>query len=324
MKYKSCNMIEHGLIFSWKDVVTCCSYNAGDKGDVLFDKYFNSKDFSIENIMKKKKEIRLNFKNGKILKGCINCYNLEEKNWDDEDYINCIYISHWTKCNCNCFYCYYDPQKYFFQKFKNNKIMPLLNKMNKNNLIRNNGYFVITGGEPSELNELDNIINFCLKNDINTIYLNSSCIKYEKSIEKALKKDKIEITLSLDCSDKNLYKKIKRIDAFDKVINNIKKYIKAQNTKKDAVRIKYIIIPNINDSEYEIEKWLLLCCNLGVQKVIMDVETNWYLSHRNNIPQKIQDLIKYFKKRTKELGLLTDFYSHAAQINHDYNNTENL
>ena len=189
--------------------------------------------------------------------------------------------------------------------------------MFQKNQLKNDGYLIITGGEPSCLDELGRVIDFSLKHDIKEIYLNSSCIKYEKSIEKALKKDNIELTLSLDCSTREMYKKIKRIDAFDKVIKNMKKYVKAQAEKKTAVRIKYIILPNVNDTKEEIDNWLVLCQNIGVKKVILDVETNWYQKNKMNIPIRIKELISYFKERALFYGFETDFYCHVSQINHE-------
>ncbi len=321
MKYKSCYLLEHGIIFTWQNVLSCCSYNANDNGNVLFNKYFSDKEFSIEKILEKKRELRQNFKEGRILKGCINCYNLQEKDWDDEDYINYVYVSHWTKCNCNCFYCYYDSVKDKFQKFKNKKLLPVLQKMQKNNLLKNNVSFIITGGEPTELNELDSIIDFCLKYNISYISVNSSCIKYNKSVAKALSKDILELTLSLDCSDSIMYKKIKRIDAFDTVIKNLKKYIQAQGSAKTNVRVKYIILPGINDSIEEMEKWLLLCYKLNVKRIVLDVQTQYYTANKNNISQNIKNLIKYFKVRAGELQIETVYYSHAAQIIYEENNT---
>lgn len=135
------------------------------------------------------------------------------------------------------------------------------------------------------------------------------------AIKQGLNKDKIVLTLSLDCSNKELYKKIKRIDAYDKVIKNIQKYVKDQKFIKTNARIKYIILPNINDTKEEIENLLTLCKNIGIKKVILDIKTNWYIQNKSNIPEHIKTLIQYFEKRTAELELETDYYSHVAQIN---------
>lgn len=317
MKYKSCHLLEKGIIFTWKDILNCCMYNADDNANVLSNKPFDEESFSLEKILDKKEQLRNEFKQGKISKGCLNCHNLEEMDWDDKREIKYIYVSHWTKCNCYCFYCYYRPEKEFFQKFKNKKLLPLLKQMKKDNILNPDGYVIITGGEPSELDELPEIIDFCLKSHIKEIYLNTSGIKYEKSIEEALKKDNIAITISLDSSNRALYKKIKQTDSFEKVINNIKKYVSAQGEIKTNVRLKYIIIPTINDKKEEIENWLTLCKTLEVKKVILDIETHWYERNKNNIPVHIKELINYFKKRTDELNMEKDFYSHLSQINYE-------
>ncbi len=317
MQRKSCDFIEHGLVFTWKDVLNCCLYQSNDGKNILFNKYFSDTTFSIDSILKKKEYIRLQFNEGNIFPGCINCHNLVEKNWDDEKYINIIYISHWTKCNCNCFYCYYDAGKKFFQKFKNEKILPLLIELKKKNILKTNGYIVITGGEPTELNELDKIIEFFIKNNENKIVLNSSGITYKKSIEKALKHDIMELTISIDSADRELYKRIKRIDKFNQVIKNIEHYIKAQNNNKKGVRLKYIILPEINDTKEYILKWINLCLQLGVKHIILDVETNYYLRSRNNIPKHIFEMIALAEQEAAYNNIEISYYSHAAQIKYE-------
>ena len=66
MKYKSCHLIEHGMIFTWQNVITCCMYGANDGFDVLYGKYYASKDFSVDEILRKKREQREQLKQGKI------------------------------------------------------------------------------------------------------------------------------------------------------------------------------------------------------------------------------------------------------------------
>lgn len=319
MLYKSCHFVEHGLVFTWKDVLTCCLYQSDDRKNVLFNSYFADEDFSLQNILDKKEYIRDKFKQGQIFQGCIGCHNLEEKDWDDEIYINVIYISHWTKCNCNCFYCYYDGGKKFFQKFKNKKILPLLVDMNEKNILKNDGYIVITGGEPTELDELDSIINFFIKNNQNKIVLNSSGIKLNTAIEKALKKDIMELTISIDSADRELYKKIKRIDKFNQVVKNIKKYVNAQGANKKGVRLKYIILPGVNDTIENIKNWINLCLTLRVEHIILDIETNYYLNNKNRLPFHIYDIIKYAEREAEKYKLEISYYSHVSQIKHEMN-----
>lgn len=313
MIYKSCYLVEHGLSFMWDNLQLCC---LSDKKYII-QKNFNCKNLNLDNIIKEKKELRNNFKEGIILPQCINCHNLKEQDWDDEDYINNLFICHWTKCNCNCFYCYYDNERKFFQKQKSYNFMKILKELEKRKLFRAGGEINIAGGEPTVLPEIDSIINFCLKNGARNITVNSSCIDYKKSFEKALNKDKLLFTVSLDCSDREMYKKIKRKDAFNKVINNLKKYINAQGEIKHNVRVKYIILPSINDSIDEVDKWISLCFNLGVRQIILDLETNYYLQNKNNIPDYIYEIIKYAENKAQDLGIKINYYSHILQIKHE-------
>ena len=317
MIYKSCPILEHGIMFTHENVRNCCMYYTKDNENVLFPKYFADKEFSIDDIIKKKRELRENVKKGIFPKGCINCHGLEEQDWDNDDYINVIFISHWTKCNCNCFYCYFDYDKKKFQHFKHKPLLPVLKEMKEKHLIRNSGYVAITGGEIGELKEFDDILNFCLEVDFHSIVVNSSCIKYKKSIEKGLKKDKIEFTVSLDSGNKELYKKIKRMNSFDRVVKHIKQYIQAQGENKYNVRVKYIILPNVNDSIEQLNEWIDLCCNIGVKHIILDVETSYFVANQHNIPKHIYDMVSFAEQKAKEKGMKISYYAHALQLKHD-------
>lgn len=310
MIYKSCDLVEHGLTFLHDSIVLCCLSNE----NYFFKKDFNGTNFNLSEIVELKKNLRNKFKKGEILPQCINCHNLKEENWDDEDYINNLFIGHWTNCNCNCSYCYYANNKYLFKEIKSYNFLKILEELKKNNLFKPYGEINIAGGEPTVLKELDSIINFCLKNEVRNITVNSNCIKYNKTIAKALSRDKLLFTVSLDCSEKEMYKKIKRIDAFDRVIKNLKKYIKAQGENKHNVRVKYIIIPGINDSISQVEKWIDLCYTIGVKQIILDLETNYYYKNKDKIPKHIYEIIEYTKKKANNLGIIVNYYSHIQQM----------
>ena len=313
MLYKSCSMVEHGLAFMWDSILLCCL----SEEKYYIKKDFNGNNFDLDEIIKIKSKLRDSFKKGDILPQCQNCHNLKEQDWDNDNYINNLFVCHWTKCNCNCFYCYYDSEKQYYQKIKNYNLMKILKEMKKKNIFKSGGEINIVGGEPTVLNEIDSIVDFCLNNGAENITVNSNCIKYNKSFERALKKDKLLFTLSLDCSDSEMFKRIKRVDAFDKVISNLKKYIKSQGEIKHNVRVKYIILPGVNDSLSEVEKWINLCYSIGVKQIILDLETSYYLNNRNNIPEHIYKIIEYAENRAKEMGIIINYYSHLLQLKYE-------
>lgn len=317
MKYKSCHLLEHGIYFYYDSIQVCCFLTGKVAKPFYITENYKGEKIDWERILAYKNELRENHRNGIINAHCEGCFNLEEKDWQDGDVINNLYISHWTNCNCNCSYCYTEENKEFFNTHKPYKLMPILNEMLEKGILDFKGYLAFGGGEPAVLDEFEDIVNLFLKNNVRSIVTNSSGIKYVDAIAKGLSTGILDLTVSVDCASRELYKKIKKIDAYDKVIENLKKYVKAQGEHKDKVRSKYIIIPDVNDSTEELEKWLQTSFDLGIKEVVIDVEGKWYLGIKNNLPTYIYDLISYVEKRTKELGLGLFYYSYADQIRHE-------
>jgi adenine C2-methylase RlmN of 23S rRNA A2503 and tRNA A37 len=57
-------------------------------------------------------------------------------------------------------------------------------------------------------------------------------------------------------------KKIKGVDAFGKVCENLRRY-----SANGFVHLKYIILPGVNDSEADINGFIELCGNLNIKAV---------------------------------------------------------
>lgn len=310
-------MLEHGLALGHNDITNCCMYYSNDSGNILFSKAFWKKGFSLDSILEQKKKIKENAKNNIFPDGCLNCPNLTEKEWEDNSLINYLIITHWTKCNCGCIYCYFDSGKKYFQKFKNKSVLPLLKEMAKRKMFAQDTIITIIGGEIGELKEFDELMRFCLRQNFAKIIVNSSCIKYKSIISEGLKQDKVEFIMSLDSGNKELYKKIKRVNKFDTVVNNLRRYANAQNLKKNMVCVKYIILPKINDTEEQIGEWAKLCSDIGIKHIIIDIETSYFMKNQNKLPKYIYDLISFTEKKAEELNLELSYHAHAAQIKHD-------
>ena len=101
----------------------------------------------------------------------------------------------------------------------------------------------LVGGDLTVLDEADDIINLCLDRGVSRMSFHSSCIYYSKGIERALKElNTMNFDFSIDCGNRELYKKIKRIDAFEQVITNIKKYLSISKSAKRFRIINSILI----------------------------------------------------------------------------------
>lgn len=322
-QYTSCHWIQHGLSFEIDHIEMCCLCCHKGGGHLYIKENYNGKNVNWDNIFKLKEKFIEDNKKDIIDHRCEGCFNLIHKDWDDnEKYINYIHFNHWTHCNSDCIYCYTSYDKKNYQKKPHYKVIPILKELFKKKLFHPDGEITFAGGEPTILNEFDDIINILLKNGANRITVHSSGIKYSKGIEKGLKEGKLTVCLSADSGTTETYYKVKRVNSFNKFWQNVKKYSLVQpKDNKSLVETKYIIIPNLNDNKEEIEKWFSLNINYGINSIVVDIENDYCRDLREkNLPkpQYIVDLCNYIIKRAKELDLNLIYYN-----NFRYLTTEN-
>lgn len=312
--YYSCQWIEHGIVFFPSKISMCCFCGSEQNKYTLLRENFTGQKFDINRIFYVKNKFRQFFKKGKIHTNCNNCPSLRLDAWDERDYIDSVYISHWTDCNSRCSYCFLSQNEGQFQN-KKYKVYDIVSDMFHSGVLKRNSKILFGGGEPALLDEFDKLINFFLDNGFQNIRVHSSGIKYIPCLERGLLDGKIHLTISVDSGSSEVYKKIKNVDAYDIVRNNIKKYasIKMKNGEAN-VSAKYIIIPQINDSKEELEKWLLANKDDGLSYTILDLEENWYNINKNNIPNNIFELLNYAKKRSEELDTHFELYERIEKL----------
>lgn len=312
--YYSCPWIEHGIVFFSSKISMCCFCGSIEGNYTLIQENFNGDNFDIDKIFKIKDKFREFQKKGKIHTNCLNCPSLKYEAWDERNYIDAIYISHWNACNSHCSYCYSSlhPEKY---KNNNYEILPIIKLLFEKGILKRDSKVLFGGGEPALLNEFENIINYLLTNGFQNIRVHSSGIKYMPCLEKGLSERKIHLTVSVDAGSKEVYQTIKNNDLYDIVRQNIKKYASYKAPNGEAnVSAKYIIIPGINDTKEEIENWLIANKSDGLSYTILDIEENWYNKNKHNIPDKIYELIKYAKSRSQELNTHFELYERILNL----------
>lgn len=321
-EYISCEWIEHGIACMYDGIYNCCFFP--NKVPSPISKTKNNK-YNFEEFFEIKNKIRVLQKEGQILESCINCPNLEKKNWDNENKIKFMIISSYTKCSSNCIYCYTHSDK---ENFNNKPDIPVLNFIKdciKKKTIDKNTFVIIGGGEPTESKEFDSILDLLQKIAGIRIKIYSSGIKYSKKIENCLKSMNIELVISTDSGDKNLYRQIKGVDAFERVWLNLKKYSLASN-KLSKVIVKYIFIKDVNDNIYSINKFLEKVVESDIKYIKAELEYNsLYLKYINNKEEmnKIFKLIKHLEESTHKLGINYLIGGNLYCAEEKYNNLNN-
>ena len=298
MRYKSCHLLEHGISIDVNCIKACCLSREFNKGMPIIEYKFENNKIDWVHLFFVKRNQRNYQKNGKNLPACEGCYNLREEDWDDEDYISYINFDHWSECNSHCIYCDVRNNK---PRTKNNTLNTI-KELIKQGKFKNSGEITFQGGEPTILKEFNELLNLFLQQGCH-IRIHSSGILFNRAIRNGIKKGVVSIVISPDSAYRNTYKKIKRVDKFDAVWKNIIHYRKGlKNDKEKLVRVKYIIIPGVNDNLDEVNEFLNKIKKFNIKSVIVDFEYTYANMNAGNIAPHIfilNDYIEYFCKENK-------------------------
>ena len=326
MKYISCELLEHSVCFMRDLILTCC-YSPADRrykvmDDIVLDRNFDGINVNIDDIIQQTKKLKENAKKGFLPESCKNCYHLQEKEWDDKDYYSNIYISQFENCNADCIYCTSYGGIHTNTDKKPYKIIPLLKELDKKGLLKNEIEIHVGGGEPLLYDEFEDIIKeFCFTGRAKMFAVPTSGIEYSEILAKGMTLDnKISFVMpiiSIDSGSPEIYKKIKKVDKYYNVVENIQKYVQHCDYK---TQVKYIVIPHINDNIEEFTKFLDMCQSVGVSNIGLDIDANYARKFDFNIDTVLINLINDMTVLAKERGFYTELFMFFKHVLSYYKN----
>ncbi len=316
-----CPYIANGVHFV-HDRIRFCSAN---KQGPPLAKTYKGEDLNWDEIQKDRERLLRLLQEGQIPEECEGCFNLNNPIYqtkyeiENTPKIKHLYISNWLHCNTGCIYCINKSLTHskFDKKVKKSEYYdsyPIIENLVKNNILDKNAIITFTGGEPTVLKEFDKLLEIIAKHVTTPINVLSSGIRFNKTIYNNLKKDKVLLVVSIDSGSRETYKKIKRVDEFNNVINNLKKYAKASPTAGNHITSKYILIDKVNDNIEEIEKWLNVIKSINIKNVRVDVEYSNSALSSKTIPKHYYDIFAFVKEKTQELGLNLESIDQVNQI----------
>ncbi len=315
----TCESIKDSLLFGITNIYCSCSNTAGIDYKSSFDGSYP--DF--EEIERIRQDVINQFIHGEQPQRCVNCYMKKEVSGieeckKNEEYLTTkitkelkqIYISHWMHCNCGCIYCCNawktklkispHPKKSDFYD-----ILPMIKQMCSEGYIGKGTIISFLGGEPTMLEEFEPLTELLAQYTEQHFNFLSSGILFSNIIEKMLSQGRASIYISIDSWNKKLYKQIKRVDKFDVVIENSKRYLQAcPEDNKQAISLKYIMIRGLNDTQKDIDEFVNLAKEIGIQKITLDVDHRNVGKQNFVIPEHYYDIFYNFKQ-IKELSAAT-------------------
>jgi len=313
--FQSCNWLEHGIIFDHCNLIrVCCSQCNEGGGRPILVRNYHGEILDWDSIFKQKREMRDVQRTGETYDKCKGCIMLKEDNWDEENYINHLLLTHWIDCNCRCIYCPAVHDDNLKVENEHYNILPVLKDMCDKNILDKHAYISIAGGESTIYPEFDEMLHLLLDYGCDNILINSSGIKYSPAIERGLAKHRLQLVISIDAGTRKTYEKIKEVKTYDVVCENLRKYALAQGDKKDYLCSKFIIVPEINDDKKEIELWLKNSRALGIKCVDIDVDWRWVQKNMNKLKaeKRIYNLIVFAKKIADRENLLLRYDERAS------------
>ena len=327
MKYKFCYQIDRQICFNREHLQSCTVGNNTKNQSLLFIKEnYNGEEIDWNSFFEEREAIKQDCKHGKILNNCEGCHFLEEQEWDcinTKRVFKTVQISHYLRCNSNCIYCgnhtEYNPKDKEPDTYNS---VPIIKDMIDKGHITTNTNIDFAGGEPTLYYKFEELLTLLIKNDIKNIIVHSNVILYSKAIEEGIKKGYVSLCVSVDAGSKQMHEKVKRVKSFDKVWKHIEKYAKAKNPIfKNRIELKYIIIPDVNDSEKEIELWIDKAIKAGVNNLVLNADNNIFINtysqeEKERMLKRVVDLSDFFVKKVREKNIKyrTEFNVNSAYI----------
>ncbi len=306
MEFKSCYLMGHGISIEEKIIRNCCLATPTNAETPVLLKNYDPENIDWETLFKTKKEFREQQKISE-LEGCKGCYNLETVDWDENKYISHINFNHWKNCNSRCIYCYTRNMVYP----QHNNIYESIKKLVNSEYFKEGGEITFQGGEPTILEEFDDLVDLFIQKNTK-MRVHSSGIHFSYKAAHGIHTGLLTIVISIDAGTPETYYKIKNVRSFNKVCENIKEYAKRlHETNKGHLKVKYIIVPGINDSVEEIDKWFDIVTESKVKDVIVDVEYSYARQNLNSISEHVYLLMDYIKYRAEKAGITFDTYDSA-------------
>lgn len=203
------------------------------------------------------------------LSGCERCNNFKKDNWDFKTSIEYINMSMYpAPCQCNCFYCTADRKWENTPEVKQayEKMFEVIELADKKGLISPDATWQISSGEITIHPYRDKIMS--LVDNKRAVFYTNAFI-YDEDIARNLSNNRdSKINFSIDAGTSQTWARIKGVNNFNEVCENLFAYRKA-SISEDQIQLKYIVLPGINDSEEDYKELIKIMKKLNACHLII-------------------------------------------------------
>ena len=186
---------------------------------------------------------------GKFMSICSKCDLFQLKDWKDTDgrIHKICFNMHPSPCQSRCIYCSLrgNGKDMLKHPYNYEKVFDIVEYLKTNNMIAGDIIWQIASGEITIHPFKERIYNLI---GSQTAHFSTNCFIYDKNISKNLAVNQNSyINFSIDSGTSDTWKKVKRVDNFNIVLDNLHKY-SAICILPEQIALKYIVLPGINDN----------------------------------------------------------------------------
>ena len=292
LEYKlSCGFIGHFIDYRVDNFSPCC---IGKHPSVKTSGTVQERIAHWENYTVKLLE---DIKNG-VPTACDSCKYLKEGFYPRDiklDYF-CFATNHpGDVCNLRCSYCFVQNR---FQKFKENpeglttyETLKQLSEIPEYN--NSNTTIELSNGELCANKNCNEIFDILFSTKWKVRFVTNMTIYTEKFSEFLKTGRTVNVLTSLDSGTPETFLKIKKVDCFNKVVENLKKY----PLENANLRLKYIFLEGVNDNEADVYGFYNVVKEVGCKSISISSDRS------KPFTEKIRNLVKGLIEKAKEDGV---------------------
>lgn len=247
--------------------------------------------------------------------GCIHCAQFQEGDHSISPLISYVNLSMYpAPCQSRCIYCNIpcEDQSVTSEAAKTayGKLFDMLDLAQKSGILAPDAVWQVSSGEIAIHPYHDQIMRL-VRGKRATFYTN--CMKFDEAVAQNLHDNpNSAINLSIDCGTAETWKKIKGIDNFDNVLENLVKYHTA-SARPGQITLKYIIMPDINDIFEDYFSLMEIMKVLEVKHLTLSRDTRTKYDMSGEDFMKLAGAAAYLLAMCHKNGITNDMFTYSQE-----------
>jgi pyruvate-formate lyase-activating enzyme len=259
----------------------CCLPGLNAENDVEYFMRGRSLEKSLKSFLAKRIYYIEQSLNGKVPLYCAGCAFLTEIPAARSNKMSRIAFSCSNLCNADCVYCMDKisggKEKYLFGLDELTKLFTVaFDCLVKNALISEKMEVNFSGGEITINPHKQYLYDICLKYPVYRYSFFSNCFIFDEQVANILaQNENNSLMCDMDAGTPETYIAVKGFNKFDIVKENLRSY-----ARRGKVRLKYIVMPGLNDSDADFNGMIHVLQYIGLDTLLLS--TNYSFTAKND------------------------------------------